>query len=155
MTCVHSQPQDQFFFLQRHHLTYHIGYTTRIHQHKMAPLRRRGRWDGGQVKGHVTTPRDPASWWKQSEERPAVDSIGKQQIHLHLTQHKYLYVDLYSHHSYTHWHICAISFSVFRQRLWHTTSKAFTFLSSEQLSVLDAAQTQICSLCSWLNLGTQ
>lgn len=64
----------------------------KIHQHKTAPQS-----DGGQVKGHVTvdnTMRPQQADEKRSERWPAdVDVIGKQEIHLHLIQHKCLYVD--------------------------------------------------------------
>lgn len=65
---------------------------------------------------------------------PAVDSIGKQQTHLHRIQHEYLWI--YTHTAVTQFDIF-VPFPLcwsecFQQRLWRTTSKAFTFLSSEQ-----------------------
>lgn len=95
--------------------------------------------DESKVMWRSTTLQDPASWWKQCDDWPAVDGLGKQQIPLHLTEHKYLYVDsvvgcIHTHCSYTVWHVGAISFYVVLNKgFWLTTSKAFTFLSSEQL----------------------
>lgn len=102
-----TQPQDElsflcFFFFQTKtplDKSLQLNNTNPPAQNGTTETQGSMRWrtgqrscDGGQ--------QDTASWWKQSEERPAVDSTGKQQIHLHFTQHKYLYGDLYSHSSY-------------------------------------------------------
>lgn len=66
----------------------------KLRQYVQTPWGGLMRWRS-EVIGRWTSRRDAGSRWKQSEGRAAVDVTGKQQIHLHLVQHKYLYEDLH------------------------------------------------------------
>lgn len=83
-----------FFFLFYKDTTWRITLAKQheIHQHERALLRRRGQWDGGQVKGHLMVDNTARPGELMETEWLAVDSIGKQ-IPVHLTEHKYLNAD--------------------------------------------------------------
>ena len=106
---ITAQPHHEFFLLFKNSIYIFLiffftrtplWHITSAKQHESTSTKRHhwdlgegGRQDGGQVKGHETVD-DTTSWWEIKRRATCCwQFTGQQQIHLHLIQHKYLYVD--------------------------------------------------------------